>query len=131
MARYFWLFLTCLAVLSAVALAQTGQGTIVGTATDATGAVVPGVTVRASNPATGFTYTSATNEEGIYRIPYVNPATYEITFEGQGFKKLVRSNTLVRSTETARVDVTLEVGSLVEFLVLSGHRQRPPQTGIR
>lgn len=101
-------------VFAAQLLAQTGQGTIVGLVRDATGAVIPSVSVLATNPVTGFTYRSATNEEGLYRIPYVNPATYEITFEAQGFKKLVRSNIVVRATETARVDVQLEVGSVVE-----------------
>ncbi|MCC6861612.1 MAG: carboxypeptidase regulatory-like domain-containing protein [Bryobacterales bacterium] len=98
----------------APALAQTGQGSIVGSVTDATSAAVPGVSVRARNTQTGFAYSSITNQEGIYRIPYVNPGTYELTCEVQGFKKLTHGNILVRSTETARVDVTLEVGSLVE-----------------
>jgi len=44
----------------------------------------------------------------------VNPGAYEIGYEAQGFKNLVRSNIRVRSTETARVDVTLELGSVVE-----------------
>ncbi|MGH8248129.1 MAG: carboxypeptidase-like regulatory domain-containing protein, partial [Gammaproteobacteria bacterium] len=94
--------------------AQTGQGTIVGIVTDATGAVIPSVSVRIVNPQTGFVHTAATNEEGLYRVPYLNPGMYELTFEASGFKKLVRSNIQVRSTETARVDVALEVGTVTE-----------------
>ena len=93
---------------------QTGQGTITGSVTDSTGAAVPGVNIRIVNAATGFAYTSTTNPEGIYRIPYVNPGSYELTFEAQGFKKLVHAGLPVRSTETARVDVTLELGSVIE-----------------
>src|SRR5439155_15707138 len=55
-----------------------------------------------------------TNDEGLYRILYVNPAVYEIAYEARGFSKVVRRNILVRSTETARVDLMLEVGGVVE-----------------
>jgi hypothetical protein len=106
-------------ILPAIMTAQTGQGSIVGAVTDTSTAVVPGVAVRARNVGTGFSYASVTNEEGIYRLTYVNPGSYEITFEGQGFKKLVRGNILVRSTETARIDATLEVGAVVESVQVS------------
>jgi len=97
--------LVCIAfwcLIPPAAQGQTGQGNIVGSVTDATGAAIAGVTVRATNPQTGFSYNSVTNDEGIYRISYVNPGTYELSYEMQGFKKLTRSNILVRSTETAR-----------------------------
>jgi hypothetical protein len=81
---------------------------------DSSSAVIPGVSVRVTNPSTGFAYSGVTNEEGIYRVPYVNPGYYEITYEAQGFKKLARSNIQVRSTETTRVDAVLEVGNLAE-----------------
>ncbi len=109
--------------IASVMLAQTGQGTIVGLVSDSTGAVVPSVAVRATHTQTGFAHSSATNEEGLYRILYVNPGFYEITYEAQGFKKLVRSNIQVRATETARVDVTLEVGSLVEAVEVRAESQ--------
>jgi len=101
-------------LLAPLAPAQTGQGTIVGLVSDSTGAVIPAVTVRIANPQTGFVHTAATNEEGLYRVPYLNPGIYELTFEAPGFKKLVRSNIQVRSTETVRVDVVLEVGAVAE-----------------
>ena len=99
---------------SAFALAQTGQGTIVGTVNDSTGAIIPSVGVRITNTQTGFVHTATTNEEGLYRVPYLNPGMYEIAFESQGFKKFLRTNIQVRSTETTRVDVTLEVGTVVD-----------------
>lgn len=101
-------------LVPAGAPAQTGQGSIVGSVTDSTGAAIPGVAVRAVNTQTGFAYSSLTNPEGIYRILYVNPGTYDLTYEAQGFKKLARSQLQVRSTETARIDVALEVGNVVE-----------------
>ena len=98
------------------AFAQTGQGSIVGSVTDSSAGVIPGVAVRAQHTGTGFAYNAITNDEGIYRIPYLNPGTYEITYESPGFKKLVRGNVAVRSTETARVDVTLDVGQVVDSI---------------
>ncbi|MGH9720131.1 MAG: carboxypeptidase regulatory-like domain-containing protein [Bryobacteraceae bacterium] len=99
---------------SAFAFAQTGQGIIVGLVNDSSGAIIPSVAVRITNTQTGFVHTATTNEEGLYRVPYLNPGMYEIAFESQGFKKLLRTNIQVRSTETARVDVTLEVGTVVD-----------------
>ena len=93
---------------------QTSQGNIVGLVTDPASAVIVKVKITARNPATGFVYIATTNDEGIYRIPYVNPGAYEITYEASGFKKLVRSGVTVRSTETVRADAALEVGGLVE-----------------
>src|SRR5688572_3335028 len=95
--------MACLVLVPMPMPAQTGQGTIVGTISDSTGAILPNVTVRAVNIQTGFAYGSQSNEEGIYRILYVNPGTYDINYEAQGFKKLLRSGVLVRATETARV----------------------------
>lgn len=46
----------------------------------------------------------------------MNPGNYEVSFEAGGFKKLVRTNITVRSTETVRVDAVLEVGQVVESI---------------
>lgn len=107
-----------LGTLAAVmaAAAQTGQGTIVGSVTDSSGAAIAGSTVRITGKDTGFSYSPVTNDEGLYRQPYLNPGTYEVAFEAQGFKKLVRTSITVRSTETVRLDATLEVGQLVESI---------------
>ena len=102
--------------MTAVSLAQTGQGTITGAVTDSAGAVIPQVAVRLVHTGTGFIYSATTNDEGLFRVPYLNPGTYELTFEAAGFKRLVRSNILVRSTETQRVDAQLEIGTVVESI---------------
>jgi hypothetical protein len=75
---------------------QTGRGTIVGTVRDPAGAVVPGVSLRVTQVGTGFTHSAQTNDEGLYRVPYLNPGMYELTFEAPGFKRLLRSNIEVR-----------------------------------
>jgi hypothetical protein len=104
------LFLSLGATLSA----QTGQGIITGLVTDKSGAAVPNVNIRLTARDSAFTYSSVSNNEGLYRAPYLNPDFYEITFEAQGFKRMVRSGVQVRSTETTRLDIELVVGSVVE-----------------
>lgn len=104
-------------------LAQTGQGTIVGTVSDSSGAVIPGVSVTATNRDTRVNRSTVTNEVGIYRLPYLNPGYYEINFEADGFKTLLRSNVQVRSSETVRVNVPLEIGSVVETVEVSAASQ--------
>jgi hypothetical protein len=111
-----WRFAICVLISVTAAFAQTGQGSIVGSVTDSSSGVIPGVAVRAQHTGTGFTYNAITTDEGIYRILYLNPGTYELTYEAQGFKKLVRGNVAVRSTETARVDVVLDVGQVVDSI---------------
>jgi hypothetical protein len=109
----FGVFLALYPAVTAVQ-AQTGRGSITGLVTDATGSIVPAVSVRLTNKDNGFTYSAISNEEGLYRLPSLVPGFYEVVFEAQGFKQLVRSNIQVRSTETVRLDVSLDVGNVVE-----------------
>ncbi|HEY7533275.1 MAG TPA: carboxypeptidase-like regulatory domain-containing protein, partial [Nitrospiraceae bacterium] len=90
--------LLLLSVLSGAAVyAQTGQGILTGSVVDSTGALIPGVTVLVRNQNTGFTYNAVTNEEGIYRVPYLNAGSYQVTYESSGFKRLVRNDIPIRS----------------------------------
>ncbi|MEZ5403687.1 MAG: carboxypeptidase regulatory-like domain-containing protein [Bryobacteraceae bacterium] len=122
MSRLFCVFLLTQATATTL-LAQTGQGAIVGGVTDSTGATIPGVTVHIRDKDTGFAYSPTTNDQGLYRQPYLNPGFYEMTFEAQGFKKLVRSNIQVRATETVRVNAVLEIGDVVESVEVSAAAQ--------
>ena len=70
-------------------MAQT-QSRLDGVVSDSTGAVIAGATVVARNVATGVIYTAKTNETGIYTMPFLPPAEYELTGEMAGFKKAVR-----------------------------------------
>src|SRR6187431_3015272 len=104
-----------LAVLcfAGLAMAQTtGTATLVGTVTDNTGAVVPGASVNIVNTETQFVYQGTTNAEGAYYVPSLNPGTYRITIENQGFKRYVREGVQLRTSEQPRIDVQLEVGAV-------------------
>lgn len=115
----------CLSIvlLGAAVYAQTGQGTLTGSVTDTSGAVVAGATVVVKNQNTGFIYNAVTTAEGIYRVPYLNAGTYEVTYEAPGFKKLTRRDIPIRSAETLGLDVTLDVGNVIESVQVTAGAQ--------
>jgi hypothetical protein len=106
-------------LLLMLALAFTGEvypqalsGTIVGTVTDQTGAVIPGANVRLVNEGTQFTRTVVTNANGQY-VAYSAPTGgYTITVEHAGFQKLVRTGIRLTAADTLTVDLTLTLGSV-------------------
>ena len=85
--------------------AQTIRGTITGTVTDSTGAVVPGATVVLANAATGVTTSAVSNQQGTYTIPLLQPGTYDVSVDLQGFKKYMRSGVVIEVAQTTRLDV--------------------------
>jgi hypothetical protein len=115
--------LAVLAFLASGAFAQTGQGILTGSIKDTTGAVIAGVQVTVTNENSGFVYNAVSTPDGIYRVPYLNVGTYEVTFSSPGFKKLARRGIQIRSLETLGVDVTLEVGNVVEQVEVAASAQ--------
>lgn len=85
---------------------------MVGTATDATGAVVPGVQIVAINVNTGVRSTATTDGSGNFRVPYLQPGTYNVEAEAQGFKRFVRQGIPLELDRELRVDVRLETGAI-------------------
>ena len=107
------LFVSFLA--ASAALAQTtGTATLVGTVTDTTGSVVPGAAVTIINTETKFVHNSVTNSEGSYYVPNLNPGTYRLTIQSQGFKRYVQDGIILRTSEQPRLNVSLELGSVTE-----------------
>src|SRR6266436_332444 len=81
-----WAVLVCL-VFGTNAFPQTGiNATLSGTVSDATGALIPGVEVTATNTATGVASVSLSNESGTYRFPSLQPGAYEVTSALPGFQ---------------------------------------------
>ncbi len=100
-----------------VAAAQVSPtGTLNGVVTDASGGVLPGVTVLAVNVATGVTQQTVTSESGDWRLAALPTGTYEVSFELDGFKKLVRSGVNVEAAVTRSVPVRLDIGGLTETI---------------
>ena len=113
-------FACCLLLCVAhVGLAQnTNSSDIRGTATDQSGAVLPGVTVTVLNNETGVIRTFVTNGDGIYDTNSILPGTYTVTFSKTGFEKLVK-NSIVLQVGLATVDGALQVGAITQEVTVS------------
>src|SRR5437667_12137815 len=101
-----------LVLASAPAWGQATSGEITGKVADASGAVIPGVEVSATNTATGTSRTVVTSAAGIYRIPLLPPATYAVKAALTGFKTALRDGVKVTVGEVIHVDFILEVGAI-------------------
>jgi hypothetical protein len=95
--------------------------TIVGTVTDATGAVVPGAKVTVSNPNRGFIREVASNSAGEYTAVRIPIGDYVVTAEAKGFEKLVRSGITLTAGQIQRVDMTLKVGQVTQEVEVVGN----------
>jgi hypothetical protein len=113
---------SCLALLAPAAAAAQGQeASIIGQVTDASGAVLPGVTVSATSPSLQVPQVSdVTNDRGEYRLTPLPIGTYAVQYELQGFGALRRQDIRLTAGFTARVDVNLSVGALAETVTVSG-----------
>ncbi len=95
--------------------AQAPTGTIAGTVTDESGAVIPGATVIVTNKATSAARTIQANNDGLYSVPFLPPGDYQIRVEVKGFRTIQRDATVeVGSTTTA--DIHMEVGQATEVV---------------
>jgi hypothetical protein len=101
------------------ASAQTDTSRITGTVADAQGAAVPAASVTVTDPATKFTRTVQTNSDGSYDFPGIPPATYNLTVEKEGFKKSVQTNVIAAVSNTATINVALEIGSVAETVTVT------------
>jgi hypothetical protein len=107
------------AFISAIVFAQAGSTSISGTVTDQNGAVVPGATVKLSNPSTGFNRTTTTNESGAYTFPTILPGNYQVEVEAKGFKKSLKSDVRASVDSAVEANVTLEPGQVTEIVTVS------------
>jgi len=114
----------CLVVLaSGPAFAQAvgaTTGAINGKVSDATGGVMPGVTVTISSPSMQGTRNAVTDADGTYRFPAIPPGEYKITYELEGFSTVVREGIRVGLGFTATVNTELKVASLTESVTVTG-----------
>jgi hypothetical protein len=113
------------------AFAQSERGTISGTVTDSTGAVIPAAKVSVTNLSTNSSFTSVTTDAGDYAAPSLSPGQYNVRIDKDGFKPTVLANVTVNASTNTRADVTLEVGSALQAieskLLPSACRPRMPK----
>jgi len=119
----------CLLFTPIAASAQTS--TISGTVRDASGGVLPGVTVEASSPALiEKTRSTVTSGSGTYSILALRPGIYTITYSLPGFGNVVREGVELTSDFTATINVDMKVGALEETLTVTGESPIVDTTSI-
>src|SRR5438876_4797333 len=117
--RCFW-SAACILVLSVLpAVAQTQAG-ISGVIHDPTGAVIPGVMVTVTNPATNFYRSAISNEAGVYNFPVLQPGKYNIKVELPGFRTITQNDVELQVQQSARIDFTLQVGEVSQTVQVEG-----------
>src|SRR5947208_13566307 len=110
------LFVCVLGALLVPAIAFA-QASVTGTVRDASGAVMPGVTVEAASPALIEKVRVVTTDgQGLYRIVDLRPGTYTVTFTLPGFGTVKREGIALTTGFTANVNAELKVGSLEETI---------------
>ena len=113
------LALAFVATGAATVAAQDFRGGIRGTITDATGGILPGVTVTVTNTETKIAQTVVTDEKGLFEVLYLNPGPYTVTAELSGFRSSVHTNQQVRVGDVARLDISLATGGVQESVQVS------------
>src|SRR6476660_8884330 len=122
MPRYL-LALCSLVLFPSLSFAQIDTGVIVGRIVDDSGAVLPGVTVIATQDGTAVASTTVTNDRGEYSFPGLRPGTYAVSAELQGFKRALRREVRVSVQSRAQVDLQMNVGTLTEQVIVTGRTE--------
>lgn len=119
--RFSILFAFFVFAVPPLLLAQTETGSITGTIVDASGAVVPGVTVTLTSPALiGGPRSTVTTDLGTYRFIALSPGSYDLKFELSGFQTINRAGIRITANFVARVDITMSVQTLAETVTVAG-----------
>src|SRR5437899_5345111 len=114
-------FLCCLLFgFTGALFAQTAAtGALKGTVTDPSGSVVPGVTMKVTSDETGQTRTAITQSNGTYLVPLLPLGEYRLETSAKGFKTVTFQNIPIHVTETALLDIHLQVGAITETVTVN------------
>jgi len=107
---------------------STNHGAIVGTLADPDGRAIPAVNLKLTNVNTGSIRDAETNQNGDYRIDFVQPGVYLLTAERTGFKKTEMTNITVQVGQVQRIDITLSVGQISEEITIASDEGAPINT---
>jgi hypothetical protein len=110
--------LLCLA--SAIVCAQTTNGSIGGTITDASGSAVGGVQIQVENPDTGFQRSTNSLDNGTYTLPQLPPGVYNVTIQKSGFATATRKDFRLLVNQAATMDYSLSVAAVNETVEVTG-----------
>jgi hypothetical protein len=113
------LFAVCALAGTAYGQSQAINGTIEGTVKDASGAVLPGVTVTVTNTDTGTQRVVVTNESGVFRAPLLQLGKFTVSAELSGFSKYEQSGIGLVAGQTVVLNIGLKVGGMAETVTVS------------
>src|SRR5215813_5992236 len=98
-------------IVSVNGFGQSINATVGGTVADATKALIPGVTVTATNTGTGIVNMTVTNESGAYNFPALQPGNYKMSAELPGFRTQTFTDVQLGGAQQVTLNFTLEVGA--------------------
>jgi len=113
------LLLLLIVALARTAPAQSQNATVSGIVTDSTSALIPGVTIKATNTQTGVVTTTISNEAGTYSFPSLQPGVYRVSAELPGFQTHSYTDVQLGTSQQIRLNFTLQVASVTQSLEVS------------
>ena len=111
--------LVVLALAAAPVFGQALKGTILGTVTDTSHAVIPGVSVNITEVNTNYQRTEVANESGFFAFANLDPGTYRMEIQHAGFGKMTRSGIVLDANTTVRSDAELTPGEVQQVVEVS------------
>ena len=109
-----------MAICCSYALAQSGAGSIEGTVTDATGAVIPGATIHVANQATGVATDTKSSSVGFYQLPGLFTGTYAVTV-GAPNMKTYKTIVELQVAQAAIINPIMTAGAVTQQIVVAGN----------
>lgn len=110
-------------LLVASAMAQTTTGSVYGTVTDSSGAVIPGATVTVTNLETNEVVVGKTNGIGDYIFPVLNPGRYKVTVSMAGFKTMIQTDLRLDANQNLNASFKLAPGSVATEITVQSNAQ--------
>ena len=112
------LALACLATPPAISAQTAGTGALAGVVTDPSGAAVPGAQVKVTSEASGEARVVTTGPNGNYTVPLLEPGLYDVEVSKSGFRTVTVSKARITVTETAALNIHLEVGQVSQTVMV-------------
>src|SRR3984893_790402 len=116
LARYKWLLLSVVFLLTSLANSQLYTGSIAGTVTDPTGAVIPSARVIATDQDRGFSFTAVADDSGRYLLRPIPPGSYSVSVEAPNFQNQRKEGIKVDVKQNASVDFSVKVGAAAQIV---------------
>ena len=114
MRRFFIPAVFSCVLLPALTFTQSSNSTVSGSVSDASGALIPGVTITATNTQTGIVTTVLSNESGVYNFASLQPGVYSLSAELPGFQTRTYSAVQLGLSQQIRLNFTLQVGGVAQ-----------------